>query len=72
MLIDCDVLKKNSHAILKFDHKVLRTFIAFHWKMACMPFLDEAIHQSGVKVGVGTLNLCKIHGFQKTWENKKN
>jgi hypothetical protein len=37
-----------------------------------MPILDEAIHQSGVKVGVGTPNLCKIHEFQKTHENKKD
>ncbi len=37
-----------------------------------MPQLDEAIHQSGVKVGMGTPNLCKIHEFQKTHENKKD
>jgi hypothetical protein len=50
---------------LKFDHKVLKTSLVFHWKLACTPLLDEAIHQSGVKVGVGTLNLCKIHEFLK-------
>jgi hypothetical protein len=33
--------------------------------------LDEAIHQSGVKVGVGTPNCCRILGFQETWETKK-
>jgi hypothetical protein len=72
MLVDCGVLKKHSHITLKFDHKVLRTSIAFHWKMACTPLLDEAIHQSGVKVGVGTPNLCNVHKFQKTRENKKD
>jgi len=36
---------------------------AFHWKMASTPFFDEAMHKSGVKVSVGTPNLCMIHGF---------
>jgi hypothetical protein len=40
--------------------------------MACTPVLDEAIHQSGLKVGVGTPNWCLILGFQETAENKKN
>jgi hypothetical protein len=35
-------------------------------KRACTPLLDEAIHHSGVKVGVGTPNCCQIPGFQKT------
>jgi hypothetical protein len=30
MLVDCGVLKKKWHTILKFDHKVLRTSLAFH------------------------------------------
>jgi hypothetical protein len=30
MLVDCGVLEKNSHTILKFDHKVLRTSLVFH------------------------------------------
>jgi hypothetical protein len=41
MLVDIGVLKRNSHTILKFDHKVLRTSLSFHWKMACMPLLDN-------------------------------
>jgi hypothetical protein len=36
-----------------------------------MPLLDEAIHQSGVKVDVGTLNLCKIHEFPKDMGKQK-
>jgi hypothetical protein len=42
-----------------------------HWKMAYTLVLDETIHQSGVKVGVGTPICCKISGFQETWETKK-
>jgi hypothetical protein len=34
-------------------------------KRACTPLPDEAIHRSGVKVGVGTPNCCHIPGFQK-------
>lgn len=44
----------------------IRTF-----PVACRPVLDEAIHQSGVKVGVGTPYCCRIQGFQETWETKK-
>jgi hypothetical protein len=36
-----------------------------HWKLACTPLLDEAIHHSGVKVGAGKLNCCLIQGFHK-------
>jgi len=36
--------------------------------MACTSILDETIHQSGVKVGVGTPICCRILGFQETRE----
>jgi hypothetical protein len=42
-----------------------------HWKLACTPLLDEAIHHCGVKGGAGTPNCCQILRFQGTWENKK-
>jgi len=51
--------------------KGVRASPAVHWKMACTPVVDEAIHQSGVKVGVGTPYCCRIMGFQETWEIKK-
>jgi hypothetical protein len=36
------------------------------------PVLGDAIHQSGVKVGVSTQHCCRILGFQETWETKEN
>jgi hypothetical protein len=48
-----------------------RTSPVVHWKVARTPVLDEAIHQSGVKVGVGTPICGRILGFQETWETKK-
>jgi hypothetical protein len=49
----------------------LRASPVIHLKMAYTPVLDETIHQSGLKVGVGTQNWCLILGFQETPENKK-
>jgi hypothetical protein len=40
--------------------------------MASTPLLDEAMHKSSVKVGVGTPNLCMIQGFQETREKKED
>lgn len=43
-----------------YEHRgemhVVRPSPAFHWKMGCTPLLDEAIHQSDEKMGVGTPN----------------
>jgi hypothetical protein len=39
--------------------------------MACTAILDEAVHQSGVKVGVGTPIYCRILRFQETRETEK-
>jgi hypothetical protein len=39
--------------------------------MACTAVLDEAIHQSAVKVGVGTPIYCTILRFQGTRETEK-
>jgi hypothetical protein len=44
----------------------------FHWKMASMPLLDETMPKNGVKVGVGTPNLCIYRAFQETRGNKKD
>ncbi len=43
----------------------IRTSLVVHWKVACIPVLDEAIHQSGVKVGLGTPICGTILGFQE-------
>jgi hypothetical protein len=50
---------------------VLRASPAVHWKMARTAVFDEAIHQSGVKVGVGTPIYCRILWFQETRETEK-
>jgi hypothetical protein len=73
---------KLSEKIIRFQWRTrssLQTWVyivkaspEFHWKMASMPLLDEAMHKSGVKVGVGTPNLCTIQVFQETWENKND
>jgi hypothetical protein len=39
--------------------------------MAYTPVLDETVHQSGLKLGVGTPNWCLILGFQETPEKQK-
>jgi hypothetical protein len=39
--------------------------------MACTALLDEAIHQSDIKVDVGTPNFCTIQDFQETHRNTK-
>jgi hypothetical protein len=49
---------------------IVRASPAVHWKLAFTPLLDEAIHQSGVKVGAGTPNCCWILGFQETGKQK--
>ncbi len=64
---------KLSEKIIRFQRRTrlsfqtwaytVRAYPAFHWKMASKPLLDEAMHKSSVKVGVGTLNLCTIQGF---------
>jgi hypothetical protein len=49
----------------------IRAYPVVHWKVACMPVLDEAIRQSGVKVGVGTPICGRILGFRETRETKE-
>jgi hypothetical protein len=39
--------------------------------MACTPVLDEAIHQNGVKVGVGNTILLQNTGVSRDTGNKK-
>jgi len=51
--------------------KGVRASPAVHWKMACTPVLDEAIHQSGVKVGVGNTILLQNTGVSRDTETKK-
>jgi hypothetical protein len=39
--------------------------------MASTPLLDEAMHKSSVKVGVGTPNLCTIQGLSGDTRKQK-
>jgi hypothetical protein len=50
----------------------IRTSPVVHWKVGRTPVLDEAIHPSGVKVGVGTPTCGRILGFQETGEKKRD
>jgi hypothetical protein len=43
----------------------------FHWKMACTAIWDEALHQSAVKVDVGTPNFCRIQDCQEKHQKTK-
>jgi hypothetical protein len=49
----------------------VRASPAFQWKMASTPLLDEAMHKSGVKVGVGTPHLCTIQRFSGDTRKQK-
>jgi hypothetical protein len=40
--------------------------------MASTPLLDEAMHKSSAKVGVGTPNVLPIQDFSGDTENKKD